>query len=329
MDNNECIIRVDNIKKSFTSYVSHGKGVFSFFRRKKNITKALDDVSFKIKKGEIIALLGRNGSGKSTMLKILTGVLYLDSGSVTVLGMNPSKERAALATQIGVMFGSQHLQLSWNLPPIDTFIFMKEIYGIPDKLFKKRLNYFLKILNLHNVYKKPTRQLSLGERMKCELVASSLHSPKVLFLDEPTVGVDLPSRNAIKETIKKMRDEYGMTVVITTHVVEDISEVDRIIVFDKGRKLFDGTQSTLRSKFGRHINVTINTFNTEAVLPKLKRYGKITSKGESHIRMKITPKTFNDKTLMKLLMSSQVVDFRISDQSLSDLLGALYNAIGE
>ncbi len=328
MDYDKYVIVVDNIKKRFVSHGKKGTGFMSLLRRKKTTTSALKGVSFNVRKGEIVALLGKNGSGKSTMLKILTGVLYPDSGRISVLGMDPSKDRMRLLEEIGVMFGSQHLQLSWNLPPIDTFIFMKEIYGIPDEVFKRRLNYFLKILNIGKVYTKPTRQLSLGERMKCELVASSLHSPKILFLDEPTVGVDLPSRNAIKEAIRKMREEDGMTLVITTHVVEDITEADRIIVFEKGAKLFDGSQNALRSKFGKHINVVINTTNSKAILQKAKRFGMVYSSGENYIRMKMRPGMLSNKSFVRLLGGPDVVDFRISDQSLSDILSALYKSTG-
>ncbi len=328
MENNIDVIVADKIKKHFVSYRKEGTGFLAAIRRKKTFSYALNGISFRIKKGTIVALLGKNGSGKSTMLKILSGVIHPDFGSANVLGMNPSKERRKLTERIGVMFGSQHLQLEWNLPPIDTYIFMKEIYGIPEEVFRKRLKYFIRLLGIEKVYTKPTRQLSLGERMKCELVASSLHYPEILFLDEPTVGVDLPSRNLIKSAIKKMRDENGMTIVITTHVVEDIADAERIIVFEKGRIFFDGSQNKLRSKFGRHINVTITTSDTASISQKAKKLGRIYAVGENYVRIKLKPGALMDKSFSKLLQDRAVLDFRITDQSLSDLLSALYRSAG-
>lgn len=327
MGNDTYVIVADNIKKHFVSYSKKGNGFLAaLINRKKTFNYALNGVSFKIKKGTIVALLGKNGSGKSTMIKILSGVLYPDFGSANVLGMNPSKERRKLVEKIGVMFGSQHLQLEWNLPPIDTYILMKEIYNIPEEVFKKRLNYFIRLLDINKVYKKPTRQLSLGERMKCELVASVLHYPEILFLDEPTVGVDLPSRNIIKSAIKKMRDENGMTIIITTHVVEDIADAERIIVFEKGRILFDGNQSNLRSKFGRQINVTITTSDTKFIAQKAQHIGRVYAIGENYVRIKLKPGALVNKSFSALLQNKAVVDFRITDQSLSDLLIALYKS---
>ncbi len=323
------VIEVENVKKNFTTFTHINKGFLSVLRRKKKITKALKGVNFTIKKGEIVALLGKNGSGKSTMLKILTGILYPDSGNVNVLGVNPSIERRKISERIGVMFGSQHLQLSWNLPPMDTFIFMKEIYGIPEKVFEKRLKYFIKILNLKQVYLKPTRQLSLGERMKCELVAASLHQPEIIFLDEPTVGVDLPSRNAIKEAISKMREDSGTTIIITTHVVEDITEVDRIIMFDKGNKLFDGNQEILKKRFGKNANVIINSKKANELKKLFEKYGHIRSKGDNYLKLKVKTSVLSDRKFMQLLNNKDIVDFRISDESLTDLLNALYKTSGD
>ena len=325
MENN--VVSANDVKKTFTTYHVVGKGPLAFIFGRRDVPKrALKGVSFDIKAGELVALLGKNGSGKSTMLKIVTGILKPDKGTVRVLGMDPSLDREKLDFQIGVVLGSTHPQLYWDLPPIDTFILMRDIYNIPDEIFRKRLRYFIKLLGLKDVYKRQTRQLSLGERMKCELVAANLHSPKVVFLDEPTIGVDLPSRNAIKEAIKKLRKENGTTFIITTHVVEDITEVDRIIVFDKGMKLFDGNQAGLRKLFGKELTVTIYSSNSD--LLNTKGFGKVTEGGDNFIRMKIRPEVLREKGFIKLLGSKGVVDFRISEQSLSDILSSLYRSFG-
>lgn len=323
----KCIVKAENVKKTFTTYRVVGKGPLAFMLGRRDVPKrALRGVSFEIREGELVALLGKNGSGKSTMLKILTGILKPDEGTVSVLGMDPSREREKLDFQIGVVLGSTHPQLYWDLPPIDTFILMRDIYGIPDNVFQQRLKYFIKLLGLKDVYKRQTRQLSLGERMKCELVAANLHHPKMVFLDEPTIGVDLPSRNAIKEAIKKLRKENGTTFIITTHVVEDITEVDRIIVFDKGLKLFDGGQESLRKTFGKELTVTL--YSSDAAALNVRRFGKVTERGDNFVKMRIRPDILREKGFIKLLGNRSIVDFRISDQSLSDILSALYKSFG-
>jgi ABC-2 type transport system ATP-binding protein len=322
------IISANKVKKTFTAYRMDGKKALSFIFNRNDIKKrALKGVSFEIKAGELVALLGKNGSGKSTMLKILTGILKPDEGTVNVLGFNPSKDREKLDFNIGVVLGSTHPQLYWDLPPLDAFLLMRDIYGIPDDVFQKRLKYFIKLLDLKDVYKRQTRQLSLGERMKCELVAANLHAPKIVFLDEPTIGVDLPSRNAIKEAIKKLRAENGTTFIITTHVVEDITEVDRIIVFDKGVKLFDGVQANLRKSFGKELRVTL--YSTDAGSLNVRKFGKVTERGENFVKMKIKPAVLRQQTFMQLLGNKKVVDFRISEQSLSDILSSLYKSFGK
>ncbi len=326
MDN--IVVNAKNVKKTFTAYRTEGRNALSFLFHRNDIKKrALRGVSFEIRAGELVALLGKNGSGKSTMLKILTGILKPDEGTVSVLGLNPSKDREKLDFSIGVVLGSTHPQLYWDLPPLDAFTLMRDIYDIPDDVFQRRLKYFIKLLDLKDVYRRQTRQLSLGERMKCELVAANLHAPKIVFLDEPTIGVDLPSRNAIKEAIKKLRAENGTTFIITTHVVEDITEVDRIIVFDKGSKLFDGVQENLRKSFGKELRVTL--YSTDAGSLNVKKFGKVTERGENFVKMKIRPDVLRQQGFMRLLSDRKVVDFRISEQSLSDILSSLYRSFGK
>ncbi len=283
------IIEVKNIVKSFKTY-ENKKGFLGSFRRKTFMRKALKGISFSVKESEIVALLGRNGSGKSTMIKLMSGILYPDSGNVEVLGMNPWKDRIKLAMNIGVVFGSTHPQLFWDLPPIDTFIYVKEIYGIDQQDYDSRLKYLKKILNIEKVYKRQTRQLSLGERMKCEFAASILHMPKIVFMDEPTVGVDLPSRIAISKAVTDLREKFGTTFIITTHVVDDINIADRIILLDKGKKLFDGKQEELKKRFGKYAILELY-FRVEAKVDysKYENLGKIFSKKEGYLGLKVNP----------------------------------------
>ena len=195
------ILKVSNLTKTYQVAVRNSglKNAFkSFIKKEYSEVKAVDDISFELKKGEIVGLIGPNGAGKSTTIKMLTGILKPDSGNIKVLGMNPSEERVKYVKNIGVVFG-QKSQLWWDL--------LKEIYKIPDKLYEDNKNELVSILHLEKIIKKPVRQLSLGERMKCELVASLLHNPKILFLDEPTIGLDAVSKVIVRNFIKDINKE--------------------------------------------------------------------------------------------------------------------------
>ncbi len=324
---NKRIIAVDKAVKSFRTY-ENKKGFMSSLRRKSYMKKALKGVSFSISESEIVALLGRNGSGKSTMIKLMSGILYPDSGSISVLGMDPWKERTDLAWNIGVIFGSTHPQLFWDLPPIDTFIYVKEIYNISDEDYNSRLSYLKKILDIEKVYKRQTRQLSLGERMKCEFTASMLHMPKVVFMDEPTVGVDLPSRMAISRAVLDLREKFGTTFVLTTHVVDDVAIADRIILLDHGRKLFDGSQETLKKRFGKYAILELY-FNPESK-PDISKYeilGKVFSKKDGYIGLKVKPEITKEKSFTAIFDDKDILDYRLSEPGLSSILESTYKRI--
>ncbi len=321
----EKAIVVSDVKKSFTTFENRDTGIFGSLRRKKKIVKALKEVSFIVERGEIVALLGRNGSGKSTMIKTITGILHPDSGNVKVLGLNPWKERQELAMHIGVVFGNTHPQLYWNLPPIDTFEYVRDVYGVKRSEYRKRLAYFTDILDISKVIKRPTRQLSLGERMKCEMVAALLHFPELVVMDEPTIGVDLPARIGIKNAVMRLRKDYGMTFLITTHVVDDINMSDRIVMLEKGRKVFDGTQAKLKSMFSKYIILDLK-FSDVGIEKRFKHRGRIIDIGPGHARLKISPSMLKEAWLKKLIASSSVTDYRISEPGLSSILAGFYNS---
>ena len=322
--NDSAVIEVKDVRKRFRTYKVKGSGALGIlFNRQHFYKKALRGVSFKVRGGEIVALLGKNGSGKSTIVKIMTGIIRPDSGDVRLFGMRPWEDRMNIASQIGVVLGATHTQLYWDLPPFDTFLLMKEIYGIEDKAFRARLRYFVRLLGIGDVYRRQTRTLSLGERMKCELLSQILHMPKIVFMDEPTIGVDLPSRLALKEAMNKIRTENGTTFMITTHVVEDVTDVDRIILMDKGRVLFDDTQERLRSIFAKSLHVIV--YSRADLSGQCKRYGKITEAGQGFVKFTIAPSVLKRRRFQNFITGSDVSDFRISEPTMGELLRALYS----
>ncbi len=316
------VIQVDNVNKRFKTYETKGRGIVASLFRKQYFKKALTNVSFSVKGGELAALLGRNGSGKSTMIKILMGILFPDSGRARVLGMDPWKDRIKLASQIGVVLGA-HSQLYWNLPAIDTFEFMRHIHHIPESMFRKRLKYFVKALNLEKVYKRQARQLSLGEQMKCNFVASVLHAPRIVFLDEPTIGVDLPSKLALRKVILEMQSQ-GTTFVLTTHIVEDIMIAQRVIILDKGRKMFDGKREELEKLFGdkRHVDI----FFTPGSRINFSRFGRILNSENGFVRLEIEKEGIKSKKFMELLGNDDILDYKITDPGMNYVLSKLFKS---
>ena len=245
-------IEVKHINKTFKVPIkSSGRfgALKTFFNRKYNYIKAINDISFSIKKGEIVGYIGPNGAGKSTTIKILSGILVPDSGSVVIDKMTPWKDRKKYVSKIGVVFG-QRSQLWWDIPAIDSFNLLKDIYKLDDKEYQKTLNELIELLNLHDIINIPVRNLSLGNRMKCEIAASLIHKPKILFLDEPTIGLDAISKKIVREFIKKINKQNKVTVILTTHDMADIEALaKRIILIGKGKLLYDGSLSKLKRKY--------------------------------------------------------------------------------
>lgn len=240
-----------------------GGAVRDLFHRKYTATRAVDDISFSIEPGEMVGYIGPNGAGKSTSVKMLTGILTPSSGEVRANGFIPYKQRMSYAATIGAVFG-QRTQLWWDIPVTESFRLLKEIYSVSDSDYAARIQQFNDILGLHDYMSKPVRKLSLGERMRCDMAAALLHNPPLLFLDEPTIGLDLLAKEAIRKFLKEINQAYGTTMLLTTHDLADIEELcDRLILIDHGRILFDGPLGELKTRLGNQSQVRFDLKNPE------------------------------------------------------------------
>ncbi len=255
------LIEVRGLRKTFITYrrgSSFLEVIKSIFVRKKVEVRALKGIDFSIESGELVGFLGPNGAGKSTTLKILTGVLHPTAGSASVMGYVPWKQRKRYVAQIGAVFG-QKSQLIWDIPPLDAFVMNQAIYGIPDREYKETLGRLTEMLGVKEIIHQPTRNLSLGERMKCEFIMAMLHGPKVVFLDEPTIGLDVIAREAIHAFITEM-NARGVTFILTTHDLTDVETLARrVIVINHGEIVFDDTLDRLRGFFGSRKKIKLVT----------------------------------------------------------------------
>ena len=247
------MIEVRNLTKEFVKYEKEKglKGlVKGFFNAKKVVKKAVDNISFTINEGEMVGYIGANGAGKSTTIKMLTGILTPTSGEVRIDGIIPYQNRVENAKKIGVVFG-QRTQLWWDLPLSESFLILKEIYEMPDAFYEEQMSFFNRILNLDEFIKSPVRTLSLGQRMRADIAASLLHNPKVLYLDEPTIGLDVNAKQRMRDAIKMMNQKYNTTVILTTHDLDDIAELcNRILIIDNGKVIYDGSLHEIKEKYG-------------------------------------------------------------------------------
>jgi len=262
----ENIIMVQGIKKYY-KIAKRDKGLSAslqyLFNRKYEIKKAVDEVSFSIKRGEIVGFIGPNGAGKSTTIKILSGILHPDAGDVKIKGFIPYRQRKQYVKNIGVVFG-QKSQLNWDLPLIESFELMKFIYRIPQNKYEKNLKLFSELLEMEDFINQPVRQLSLGQRMRGDIVAALLHSPEIVFLDEPTIGLDVVAKEKIREFIRYINEKEHTTIIFTTHDMQDIEKVcNRLIIIDQGKKIYDGSIEQIKNRYANSKTIEILLENDE------------------------------------------------------------------
>ena len=330
------MIKVNNINKEF-KIKKKEKGlkgaIKSLFTNDFELKKVVSDISFNIKKGEVVGYIGANGAGKSTTIKMMTGILTPTSGEIIVDGIVPYKEREKNAMNIGVVFG-QRTQLWWDLALRETFDILKDIYSIDDIEFNRSMKFLNDVLELEEFIDRPVRTLSLGQRMRADLAASLIHNPKILYLDEPTIGLDIVVKENVRKAIKRINKEFGTTVILTTHDLSDIEELcERIIIIDKGKKIYDGSLDKIKEKFGYITTLDISFKNKEESisydsLRNLFNIGKDDLKlildGEK-ISIKYNKNLITSSDILyKLMQKIYVNDFKILESSIEDIIKKIY-----
>lgn len=294
----------------------------SLFSRKYEEVKAVDGISFSLNEGELVGFIGPNGAGKTTTLKCLSGLLYPTEGTVTVLGFNPWDRKEEYLKQISLVMGQKN-QLWWDLPPMETFLLNKEIYEIPQVQFKRNLDELVKLLEVEDILKVQVRKLSLGQRMKCELIAALLHSPKVLFLDEPTIGLDVVMQEKIRNFIKEYNKRHKATILLTSHYMGDIKEMcKRIIIIDKGKIMFDGDLSEIMEKFAPNKVLSI-VFSKEFDLRKLEEIGEIKEMEFPKAKI-IVSREISNSAAAELLHHFPISDLNIEEVPIEDVIRQVF-----
>lgn len=320
------MIEVKGINKSF-KVAKRQCGVFasikSLIHPKYEVIQALSDVSFSIDQGEIVGYIGPNGAGKSTTIKIMSGILTPDSGHCQILQHTPWKQRVSHVKNIGVVFG-QRSQLWWYIPVIDSFNLLKDIYKIKDDDYSRSLEILSSTLNINDLLTTPVRQLSLGQRMRCEIAASLLHNPKILFLDEPTIGLDAVSKVAVRKFIKKINQELNTTVILTTHDMSDIEALtNRIILIGKGKVLLDGSLDDIKGKYITHKNITVDYHGHHDRIDIPHTTTLSNKNGRLELSLDIS-KSKVSEVITLLANQLDVIDISVEDKSVDDIIVSLY-----
>ena len=319
------MITLQNINKTFRvakRQAGFGRAVKALFSREYELIYALTDVSFTIRDGEMVGYIGPNGAGKSTTIKIMCGILTPDSGACEIDGRTPWKERVAHVRDIGVVFG-QRSQLWWDVPVIDSFELIRDIYKVDGTLYKNNLDELTALLDLGEIVKTPARSLSLGQRMRCEIAASLLHSPRTLFLDEPTIGLDAVSKIAVRQFIKKLNAEHGTTVILTTHDMQDIEALtERILLIGKGRILLDGSLAELKKHSSERKTLVVEHSGDA---PAMSDGMSLCEMKEGRLVIALDPAALSvSEAIARLAAQTEINDISVSDISAEEMVAALY-----
>ncbi|GIP56033.1 ABC transporter ATP-binding protein [Paenibacillus vini] len=326
-------IEVKDLRKTFKVQKNREglKGAFQdLFKRQYNEVAAVKDISFQIPQGEICGYIGENGAGKSTTIKMLTGILVPTSGHLSVGGFVPYEEREKFVQHIGVVFG-QRSQLWWDIGVIESFQLLRKVYKVSEQDFKRRLDELVERLQLQDLLNRPVRKLSLGQRMRCELVAALLHNPSIVFLDEPTIGLDIVVKSEIREFLKDMNREHGTTILLTTHDLQDIEALcSRVIMLDDGRIIYDGGLEELKNRWGTGREVQFQ-FGTGTKLAQLQAWTAglpVEWSAENDLGAKVwIPLEINvSDVLGQVVGKADITDIKIIETNTDDIVRSIYQS---
>lgn len=329
------MIKVCNLTKEFKTnkkYPGFKGAIKSLFSTEYTVTSAVDNMNFEIEEGEVVGYIGSNGAGKSTTIKMMTGILTPTSGKVEVNGIIPYENRTENAMNIGVVFG-QRTQLWWDLPLSETFSLLRDIYSVSSEDFKERMKFFYEVLEIDEFMLRPVRTLSLGQRMRADLAASLIHNPKILYLDEPTIGLDVVVKEKVRNAIKQINKKYNTTVILTTHDLEDIEELcDRIIIIDKGVKIYDGSLTEIKEKYGYMTNVSIlikkneleDKININSYF-NLDNNDLNLSDEDGKINITFNKNKISQMEIIQYFMENYILqDFSVKETSIDDIIKKIY-----
>jgi ABC-2 type transport system ATP-binding protein len=317
------VIHIHELSKTY-EVTERGSGlkasVRSLLKRTQEKVRAVDRISFDLAAGEIVGFLGPNGAGKTTTLKMLSGLLHPSSGEVTVLGLVPSKRQNSFLRQITLVMGQRN-QLVWDIPAMDSFELNRAIYRIPQADYRRTLNELTQLLELGPLLRKPVRNLSLGERMKCEIAAALLHSPQVVFLDEPTIGLDVTMQRRIRDFLAEYNRRFGATVLLTSHYMADVEALcKRVVVIHQGRLLFDGNLSALVSRFTAHKTVSVQLDRPGL---DLSNYAEVLSSEDGRYTLRV-PKEETARLTARLLADLPVIDLLVEEPPIEEVIERVF-----
>lgn len=319
------IIEVKNLTKNYTFHRKAPglwNSVKSLFKRETLTTEAVKNISFTVEAGELVGFLGPNGAGKTTTLKMLAGILYPTSGEARVLGFTPWERRPQYQKQFSIVMGQKN-QLWWDLPAMESFLLNKAIYEIPDASFRETLDELTELLDLKDLLDVQVRKLSLGQRMKAELTAALLHRPKVLFLDEPTIGLDVISQQKMREFIKQYNQQKQTTIMLTSHYMEDVAALaKRIIIIDRGIIFYDGPLSGLVATVNEYKTVRM-TFTSEVARRTLDEFGEVVEASPTTATLRI-PRRESTARTAKLLQTLPVDDITVEEEPIDDVIRQVF-----
>jgi ABC-2 type transport system ATP-binding protein len=322
------IITVEHLSKNFKVYkrrTGFWGSLSSTVSRKHDIIKAVDNVNFTLERGELVGYIGANGAGKSTTIKMLTGILVPTSGHIDVMGLTPYHRRKENARRIGVVFG-QRTQLWWDLPVIDSFELLKHIYEIPQNLYKQNLEFFSELLQLEPVLSTPVRKLSLGQRMRCDLTAALLHNPEILYLDEPTIGLDVVAKAQVRQFLRQVNAERQVTVILTTHDLNDVEKVcQRLIIIDSGKIIYDGGIDALKKDYGKTRMLIVDLAQT---YPDIQLEGvNLTRRDGNRIWLAFDRDTVSaSEVITQLTERYEIQDLTISEPEIEEIVRRIYES---